>query len=223
LRRRPTAAPSDHHAAGAASATVAEVARLVRLTATHDPRPGDDAGALLCDADVAILAADPAGYDAYAAAVRREYAHLPDEVFRAGRAAVLRSLLGRPALYRVVGERADWEPRARATLTRGAIEAVLSTLAGARPGRRCEVMVAERLQGGERERLTERQESVSLPPLRSEVTWGNSVEHSGSRGFADTEGVTGSNPVAPTNTTLTSRDAGQVRVRTGSAVREPAE
>jgi hypothetical protein len=138
LRRRPTAAPSDHHAAGAASATVAEVARLVRLTATHDPRPGDDAGALLCDADLAILAADPAGYDAYAAAVRREYAHLPDEVFRAGRAAVLRSLLGRPALYRVVGERADWEPRARANLTRGAIEAVLSTLAGARPGRRCQ-------------------------------------------------------------------------------------
>ena len=105
-------------AASAAPATVAEVARLVRLTATHDPRPGDDAGALLCDADLAILPADPAGYDAYAAAVRREYAHLPDEVFRAGRAAVLRSLVGRPALYRVVGARADWEPRARANLTR---------------------------------------------------------------------------------------------------------
>jgi predicted metal-dependent HD superfamily phosphohydrolase len=105
-------------AAGAAPAAVAEVVRLVRLTATHDPRPDDDAGALLCDADLAILAADPAGYDAYAAAVRREYAHLPDAVFRAGRAAVLRHLLGRPALYRVVGERADWEPRARANLTR---------------------------------------------------------------------------------------------------------
>ncbi|HZC99365.1 MAG TPA: metal-dependent phosphohydrolase [Actinomycetes bacterium] len=111
-------------AAGAAPAMVAEVARLVRLTATHDPRPGDDAGALLCDADLAILAADPAGYDAYAADVRREYAHLPDEAFRAGRAAVLRDLLGRPALYRVVPERADWEPRARANLTRE-----LSTLA----------------------------------------------------------------------------------------------
>jgi hypothetical protein len=48
------------------------------------------------------------------------------------------------------------------------------------------------------ERLTGRQESVSLPPLRSEATWENGVEHSGSRGFADTEGVTGSNPVAPT-------------------------
>jgi predicted metal-dependent HD superfamily phosphohydrolase len=105
-------------AVGAAQGTVAEVARLVRLTATHDPRPDDHAGALLCDADLAILAADPAGYDAYAAAVRREYAHVPDEVFRAGRAAVLRRLLDRPALYRVVPERAEWEPRAHANLTR---------------------------------------------------------------------------------------------------------
>jgi predicted metal-dependent HD superfamily phosphohydrolase len=111
-------------AVGAAPATVAEVARLVRLTATHDPCPDDDAGALLCDADLAILAADPVGYDAYAAAVRREYAHLPDEAFRAGRAAVLRHLLGGPALYRVVLERAEWEPRARANLARE-----LSTLA----------------------------------------------------------------------------------------------
>jgi hypothetical protein len=31
------------------------------------------------------------------------------------------------------------------------------------------------------------------------VTWENGVEHSGSLCFADTEGVTGSNPVAPTN------------------------
>jgi predicted metal-dependent HD superfamily phosphohydrolase len=46
-------------AVGAAPATVAEVARLVRLTATHDPAPGDGAGALLCDADLSILAARP--------------------------------------------------------------------------------------------------------------------------------------------------------------------
>lgn len=137
MRRRPTAAPSDHPVAGAASATVAEVARLVRLTATHDPRPAVDAGALLCDADLAILAADPAGYDTYAAAVRWEYAHLPNEVFRAGRAAVLRSLLGRPALYRVVGE-GRLGAASPCQPDPGAIEAILSTLAGARPGRRCQ-------------------------------------------------------------------------------------
>jgi hypothetical protein len=51
---------------------------------------------------------------------------------------------------------------------------------------------------GERERFPGRQQSVSLPHLRSEPTWENGVEHSGSRCFADTEEVTGSNPVAPT-------------------------
>jgi hypothetical protein len=55
----------------------------------------------------------------------------------------------------------------------------------------------------ERERLTGRQESVSLPGLRWEVTWENGSWHSGSRWFADTEEVTGSNPVAPTIPLLT--------------------
>jgi hypothetical protein len=55
-------------------------------------------------------------------------------------------------------------------------------------------------QIAERERFPGRQESVSLRRLRSAVTWENGVEHSGSPQFADTEGVTGSNPVAPTST-----------------------
>jgi len=97
---------------------IAEVARLVRLTATHDPEPGDRNGALLTDADLAILAAEPAAYDRYAAAVRREYSHVPDREFREGRAAVLRRLNDAPALYRIVPEKAEWEARARANLTR---------------------------------------------------------------------------------------------------------
>ncbi len=95
-----------------------EVARLVRLTATHDPEPGDRNGALLTDADLAILAAEPATYDRYARAVRREYSHLPDDELRAGRAAVLRRLHDRPVLYRIVPERAEWDARARANLSR---------------------------------------------------------------------------------------------------------
>jgi hypothetical protein len=45
------------------------------------------------------------------------------------------------------------------------------------------------------------------------VTWENGVEHSGSRGFADTEGDGGSTPPAPTTKSLTSRNAGQLAVR----------
>jgi predicted metal-dependent HD superfamily phosphohydrolase len=77
---------------------------------------GDRNGALLADADLAILAAEPAAYARYAAAVREEYAAVPDETFRPGRAAILRRLTELPALFRIVPDRAAWTARARANL-----------------------------------------------------------------------------------------------------------
>src|SRR5215211_8902474 len=49
-----------------------QVARLVRLTETHLPGPRDPEGELLCDADLSILASNPARYADYVAAVRAE-------------------------------------------------------------------------------------------------------------------------------------------------------
>ena len=95
---------------------VAEVARLVRLTESHDPAPDDEAGAVLCDADLAILAAPPDRYAEYVAGVRRDFAAVPDADFRAGRAAVLRDLAGRDRLFRTAYARTHWEPAARANL-----------------------------------------------------------------------------------------------------------
>jgi len=99
------------------AATIAEVQRLVRLTRLHDAAPADKAGAALCDADLAVLARDPAGYAAYTAAVRAEYAHVPDELFRPGRAAVLQALLDLPALFRTPYGAEQWQARAVANLT----------------------------------------------------------------------------------------------------------
>lgn len=70
--------------AGVPDAVTAEVARLVRLTVTHDPAAGDTDGEVLCDADLAILAASPRQYAAYAAQVREEYGFVPDDAFREG-------------------------------------------------------------------------------------------------------------------------------------------
>ncbi|MEE6295532.1 DUF4031 domain-containing protein [Georgenia wangjunii] len=95
---------------------VGEVARLVRLTATHDPASGDDAGAALCDADLAVLGGPPQSYARYTAAVRREYADVPDDAFRRGRAAVLRQILRMPRIYRTAAGRARWEAQARANI-----------------------------------------------------------------------------------------------------------
>lgn len=97
-------------------AVVEEVARLVLLTATHDPADDDADGAVLCDADLAVLAGPPDHYAAYASAVREEYGHLDDDVFTAGRTAVLEQLLALPALYRLPRTAALWTEPARANL-----------------------------------------------------------------------------------------------------------
>jgi predicted metal-dependent HD superfamily phosphohydrolase len=94
----------------------AEVERLVLLTTTHDAAPEDANGAVLCDADLAVLASPPDAYAAYASAVRAEYGHLSDEVFTAGRIAVLEHLLALPQLYRLPAIAAEWTPRAQANL-----------------------------------------------------------------------------------------------------------
>ncbi|MHA7176781.1 DUF4031 domain-containing protein [Arthrobacter sp. Sr24] len=97
---------------------VAEVARLVRLTATHSPSPEDDAGHLLCDADLAILGGSDSEYSRYVAGVRRDYAHVPAGDFTKGRAAVLRQLLALNPLFHTPKGRELWADQAHLNLTR---------------------------------------------------------------------------------------------------------
>jgi len=94
---------------------VTEVERLVRLTAGHAPADGDANGAVLCDADLAVLASPPEAYAAYASAIRAEYGHLSDEDFTAGRIAVLEHLLALPTLYRTPAAQ-QWTSTARANM-----------------------------------------------------------------------------------------------------------
>ncbi len=104
--------------AGVPPGTVAAVGRLVRLTSTHRPAPDDRDGQVLSDADLAILAADAGRYAAYVAGVRAEYAAVPDADFRRGRAAVLRDLLAKPAVFHTGRGRRLWEEPARANVER---------------------------------------------------------------------------------------------------------
>ena len=103
---------------GVPAEVAADVARLVGLTAGHATADGDADGALLCDADLAILASPDERYAAYAAAIRREYAHVPEDAFRAGREQVLKALLELPSIYRLAPLRDAWEAKARANLER---------------------------------------------------------------------------------------------------------
>jgi predicted metal-dependent HD superfamily phosphohydrolase len=76
-----------------------EVARLIRLTKSHDVEAGDRLGATLISIDLSILAAEPIRYDAYAAAIRREFIHVPEADYRAGRVAVLARFAARPVIF----------------------------------------------------------------------------------------------------------------------------
>lgn len=89
------------------------------IEATEHGDTGEVTGdtAVLLDADLAILGADPAAYSTYVAGVRAEYRHVTDDDWRTGRTAVLESFLQRPAIFRTVTGRERWEARARANLT----------------------------------------------------------------------------------------------------------
>jgi predicted metal-dependent HD superfamily phosphohydrolase len=95
---------------------VAEVGRLVRVTAAHTPDPGDAAAVLLVDADLAVLGGPDADYRAYADAVRQEYAQVPEPLFRAARAQVLRRLTSAEQIYATPRARLLWEAAARANV-----------------------------------------------------------------------------------------------------------
>ncbi len=93
-----------------------EVIRLVLLTATHDAAADDPDGQVLCDADLGVLASDDARYAGYAAGVRAEYAHVPDDAFASGRTVVLEQLLGHDRLFATATAHELWERRARANV-----------------------------------------------------------------------------------------------------------
>lgn len=77
----------------------AEAERLILLTITHNPTPDDRNGILLTCADLWVLGGTPNDYATYAQAIRQEYAHVPDDAWRTGRARVLRTFLEREHIY----------------------------------------------------------------------------------------------------------------------------
>ena len=69
------------------------------LATRHDSVPDDLDARILVDVDLAILGQPEAEYDGYEQGIGVEYSAVPEPLFKAGRAAVLRSLLERPRIY----------------------------------------------------------------------------------------------------------------------------
>ena len=98
-RRSAQMALSDLAGCGVPDEDSIEVARLILITERHRPEPGDRLGAMMVSIYLAILGTDPDRYSEYAADVRREYAHVPEPLWRTGRALVLKRLLDADPLF----------------------------------------------------------------------------------------------------------------------------
>ena len=81
---------------------VDRVADLIRATARHgfcSPDEVDSDQALFLDCDMAILGSDPEVFDAYEAAIAREYAAVEPALFRRGRRQFVERLLASDQIY----------------------------------------------------------------------------------------------------------------------------
>lgn len=100
----------------------ARVAGLIAMTARHghwDASALDRDTALFLDCDMAILAAEPARFDAYDKAIAQEYrGKLPAWMFRHYRRRFLRGLLAAPRIFVSDWFHARCDTAARANLTR---------------------------------------------------------------------------------------------------------
>jgi predicted metal-dependent HD superfamily phosphohydrolase len=105
----PGAKDNEAKSAGWAQRAIAEhalpcrahrVVEMIELTAQHGrlaSARGDTA--LFLDSDMAIVAAPSAVYREYAQQIRREYAAIPDDAYRAGRRAFLASVAAKPRIF----------------------------------------------------------------------------------------------------------------------------
>ena len=105
------------HAIGWPVPRVDAVRNLI-LATRHAAPPTTPDAALVADIDLSILGAPPDAFARYEAAIRREYAHVPDDAYRAGRASVLHGFLARPRIYATDHFAARYESTARQNLGR---------------------------------------------------------------------------------------------------------
>lgn len=89
-----------------------EVERIILDTKHH--QGGDPTLDLFCDLDLSIIGASPSIYAAYAANIRKEYAFVEEQAYRAARASILTSFNAR-RVFKTEGFRA-MEDQAHANL-----------------------------------------------------------------------------------------------------------
>ncbi len=106
----------EDSAAYAQSLGSSEVARMILATKTH--RPAGALDNLVIDCDLASLGRPWEAFARDSEAIREEYSFVPDELWRTGRASVLRTFLSRSNIYQTETFRRVFEAAARENLER---------------------------------------------------------------------------------------------------------
>jgi predicted metal-dependent HD superfamily phosphohydrolase len=101
---------------GLDAARGARVADLIRVS-VHREVSADPDAQLFADIDLAILGQPFAIFAEYERQIRVEYAWVPEQVFRAGRTAILESFLDRPSIYGTGHFQEQYEAMARLNLS----------------------------------------------------------------------------------------------------------
>ena len=103
--------------AGAPAEAADRIAALV-LATRHHSIPKDPDATLVCDIDLSILGRAEEAFDRFEQQIRREYAWVPEPVYRNARSEILRGFLQRHSIYQTRHFRDRYETPARENLTR---------------------------------------------------------------------------------------------------------
>ena len=131
---RPAASDNENQSAelartalsmGAVPREVADRTAALVLATRHAGVPNSPDEQLICDIDLSILGREPGIFDAFERGIRREYAWVPEPMYRRERSAVLSGFLRRRSIYQTDQFRQRYEALARANLQR-----LLDQLAG---------------------------------------------------------------------------------------------
>ena len=102
--------------AGCAPERKAAIRELI-LATKHDHHPVTPDARLLVDVDLSILGQPPEIFARYEKAILAEYAWVPEERYKTGRAEILRGFLGRTPLYGTEGFEKKYGRQARENIT----------------------------------------------------------------------------------------------------------
>ena len=107
---------------GVNAASAQRIYDLVMIT-RHATMPVGQDACLIVDVDLAILGAEPARFVEYEQQIRKEYAWVPENVYREQRAKTLRGFLDRPYIFSTDLFRERYEHQARENI-RQSLEAL---------------------------------------------------------------------------------------------------